>query len=261
MILFFYSNLKNLNWSQALSSMNKIVYCLIVLLCAHSNCFSQVGIGTTNPDLSSVLDIESINKGILVPRLSNSQISTISDPATGLLVFNSDLNEFQFNCGNKLSPDWSKISHNMSVKYSNTSTTIDINTPTFTDVPVFGSQDWNDDSTLYNQSGNIITINATGRYRITANISYGVANAGNNSHTRVAVEMQLAINDIPTGTFGSTGYIRRSAGHNEASLHITEVFNITAGQNISVKTRREGNTATSTFSSAGTSNIYIERIK
>ena len=125
----------------------------------------------------------------------------------------------------------------MSVKYSNTSTTIDINTPTFADVPVFGSQDWNDDSTLYNQSGNIITINATGRYRITANISYGVANAGNNSHTRLAVEMQLAINDIPTGTFGSTGYVRR------------------------LKIRREGNTATSTFSSAGTSNIYIERIK
>ena len=241
--------------------MNKIAYCLIVLLCVHSNCFSQVGIGTTDPDGSSVLDIESINKGILVPRLSNSQISTITEPATGLLVFNSDLNEFQFNCGNKLSPDWSKISHNMSVKYSNTNTTTNINTPTFTNVPIFGAIDWNDDTSLYNQSGNVITINATGRYRITANISYGVANAGNNSHTRVAVEMQLAINDIPTGTFGSTGYIRRSAGHNEASLHITEVFNITAGQNISLKTRREGNTAASTFRSPGTSNIYIERIK
>lgn len=241
--------------------MNKITYCLIALLCLHSNCFSQVGIGTTSPDESSILDIESANKGVLVPRLSNNQISTISNPASGLLVFNSDLNEFQFNCGSKLLPDWSKISHNMSVKYSNTNTSTNINTSTFANAPIFGSQDWNDDSTLYNRSGNLITINATGRYRITANISYGVENAGNNSHTRVAVEMQLAINDIPTGTFGSTGYIRRTGGHNEASLHITEVFNITAGQNISLKTRREGNSAAATFRSAGTSNIYIERIK
>ena len=47
--------------------------------------YSQVGIGTTSPDESSILDIESANKGVLVPRLSNNQISTISNPASGHL--------------------------------------------------------------------------------------------------------------------------------------------------------------------------------
>ena len=65
----------------------------------------------------------------------------------------------------------------------------------------------------------------------------------------------------PTGTIANTGYVRRANGHNEASLHITEVFNITAGQTISVQTIRGGNSAPTNFRSIGTSNIYIEKIK
>ena len=52
---------------------------------------AQVGINTTNPDLSSVLDIKSDNKGLLIPRLnlsSENDTSTITSPATSLLVWN-----------------------------------------------------------------------------------------------------------------------------------------------------------------------------
>lgn len=52
--------------------------------------FSQVGIGTTNPDASSALDVTATNKGVLIPRVLVAQRITISSPAEGLLVYQTD---------------------------------------------------------------------------------------------------------------------------------------------------------------------------
>jgi len=54
------------------------------------NIYSQVGIGTTSPDSSSQLDIVSTNKGILIPRLTVVQRIAVSNPADGLLVYQTD---------------------------------------------------------------------------------------------------------------------------------------------------------------------------
>jgi hypothetical protein len=51
---------------------------------------AQVGIGTTTPDPSAALDIKSINKGILIPRLTKTQREQITAPAQGLLVYQTD---------------------------------------------------------------------------------------------------------------------------------------------------------------------------
>ena len=51
---------------------------------------NQVGIGTSSPNNSAVLDIQSNSKGVLLPRLLEAQRNAISSPATGLLVFQSD---------------------------------------------------------------------------------------------------------------------------------------------------------------------------
>jgi hypothetical protein len=53
--------------------------------------YGQVGIGTTSPDPSSILDITSSNSGLLIPRVSLQgvlDVTTIPSPAIGLLVFN-----------------------------------------------------------------------------------------------------------------------------------------------------------------------------
>ncbi len=52
--------------------------------------FSQVGIGTTTPDASASLDIESTTSGILIPRLTQTQRDAIATPATGLLIYQTD---------------------------------------------------------------------------------------------------------------------------------------------------------------------------
>ncbi|WP_298339137.1 hypothetical protein [uncultured Algibacter sp.] len=243
--------------------MKKKIYTVLLLcFCYYYYGFSQVGVGTTTPDASSILHIESTNKGILIPRLTTLQISSITDPAMGLMVFNTDINEFQFNNGSIATPDWSKISHSSSVKYSNTDITSNLNNDgAYANIPIFGNLEWNDDDTLYTQAGNTLTISTSGRYRITANIAYRVPTIAGNTDLRVSVEAQIAINGTPTGAIGNTGYVRHNSGHLEASLHITEVFNITAGQTISIQTIRGGNSAPAVFRSVGTSNIYIEKIK
>ena len=50
---------------------------------------AQIAINTdgSSADASAILDIKSTEKGVLLPRLSQTQITEISNPANGLLVF------------------------------------------------------------------------------------------------------------------------------------------------------------------------------
>lgn len=58
--------------------------------------FAQVGVNTTTPDPSSILDISSTNKGVLTPRMTSTQRMNILNPANGLLVFDTNENAFYF---------------------------------------------------------------------------------------------------------------------------------------------------------------------
>ncbi len=63
------------------------------------------------PDPSAMLDVQSTEKGVLVPRMSQAQRDAIPSPATGLLIYQTD-NEpgFYFNAGTPGSPFWQGIS-------------------------------------------------------------------------------------------------------------------------------------------------------
>ncbi|HMK05222.1 MAG TPA: FG-GAP repeat protein [Ferruginibacter sp.] len=66
------------------------VICLLVWI---SNSYSQsIGIGTTTPNSSAILDVQSANKGMLVPRIALTALNTaspVSSPADALLVYNT----------------------------------------------------------------------------------------------------------------------------------------------------------------------------
>ena len=57
---------------------------------------AQVGIGTTSPDGSAVLEVETNDKGFLPPRMSTNQRNYINAPAEGLTIFNTDINCLQW---------------------------------------------------------------------------------------------------------------------------------------------------------------------
>src|SRR5689334_13035686 len=50
----------------------------------------SVGIGTLTPNASSLLEIKSTTKGVLVPRMTSIQRNAIVSPVRGLLVYQID---------------------------------------------------------------------------------------------------------------------------------------------------------------------------
>lgn len=50
---------------------------------------AQVGINTdgSQPDPSAMLDVKSVNKGVLIPRMIHDEVNAITNPAAGLIVF------------------------------------------------------------------------------------------------------------------------------------------------------------------------------
>ncbi len=62
-----------------------------------SDSFSQsVGIGTTSPSPTALLDLSSSNKGLLPPRLSTTERDAIQTPVAGLVIYNSSINKLQY---------------------------------------------------------------------------------------------------------------------------------------------------------------------
>jgi hypothetical protein len=88
--------------------MKNTLKCLLVQLAflISLNSYAQVGIGTALPDDSSILDISSTDKGILMPRLSTGQRDAIVLPATGLMIYNITMNDGQLNVGTTTVPVW-----------------------------------------------------------------------------------------------------------------------------------------------------------
>jgi len=97
-------------------------------LFAQSN--KSVGIGTLTPNQSAVLDLESNNQGFMMPHLTNLQITSITTPMNGLIVYSTTDSCYWFYKANY----WDKICGTQHIisNYINTDTlianTVTINT-------------------------------------------------------------------------------------------------------------------------------------
>jgi hypothetical protein len=97
--------------------MKKLFAILFSILLVKNNFAQNVGIGTSNPAASALLEIKSTNKGVLIPRVSLINAfdnTTIPTPAPNLIVFNTNDalttgNGMYFNNGTAASPNWEKV--------------------------------------------------------------------------------------------------------------------------------------------------------
>lgn len=71
---------------------------------ASAQATGNVGIGTTSPDNSALLDLTSTSMGLLIPRVTATQMNAIASPATSLLVFNTTANTFYYYDGTQWVP-------------------------------------------------------------------------------------------------------------------------------------------------------------
>jgi uncharacterized protein (TIGR02145 family) len=91
--------------------MKKRTYILIIhlfLIVVSSQ--AQIGIGTTTPDASAIMDITSINKGIVLPRMDTLVRKAMSLPAKGLLIYNTSSWCIETNSGDGITPNWTSVS-------------------------------------------------------------------------------------------------------------------------------------------------------
>jgi len=67
---------------------------LFIIFLAAISCYfvnaQSVGIGTTTPNPSALLDLSSTTKGLLIPRMRGSERRAIPNPAPGLMVYQTD---------------------------------------------------------------------------------------------------------------------------------------------------------------------------
>ena len=80
-----------------------ILFCLAITI---TSIAQNVGIGTTTPAGSAVLDLNSTTKGFLPPRMTTAQRDAIASPATGLIIFNTTTNSLEI----RNSSDWVSLS-------------------------------------------------------------------------------------------------------------------------------------------------------
>ncbi len=78
--------------------MKKIHITIILMLLSIVPMVAQVAISPdcSDPDPSAILDIQSTNSGLLIPRMTTTQMNAINNPATSLIVFNTTENEFYY---------------------------------------------------------------------------------------------------------------------------------------------------------------------
>lgn len=67
----------------------KILFTLLVII-SISTINAQVGVGTNTPNASAALDVTSTTQGLLTPRMTSAQRIAISNPADGLVVYQTD---------------------------------------------------------------------------------------------------------------------------------------------------------------------------
>jgi len=97
--------------------MKKHLFTLLVLCISILQLSAQGGssINTSGApaDPSAMLDVSSLDKGVLIPRLTQAQKNLITNPANGLTIYQTDQDTgFYFNAGTALIPVWVQLMPN-----------------------------------------------------------------------------------------------------------------------------------------------------
>src|SRR5688500_19261819 len=79
-----------------------------------------IGNNSATPHASAMLDIQSTSKGVLIPRVTSEQRTTINAPATGLLVFDTNTGSFWF----KSVDNWVELTDTLNAAWKKNGTSV-----------------------------------------------------------------------------------------------------------------------------------------
>ncbi len=176
--------------------------------------FSQIGVNTNTPDNSSILDIESNDRGILIPRLTDAERATIPTPiADGLMIFNTTQQRFQYFSGG----NWFNLANEVSCDYISLPSQIEIN------VDLGASRSFNIDfAATLGTPGNL----TTGLFTTSANLDVSLNSVTNNSSPAPLTQsIDITLLNTSTAVPGDTGVI---------TLIVTSACGVTKYINVNV---------------------------
>jgi uncharacterized protein (TIGR02145 family) len=70
---------------------------------------AQIVMGSGPADGSAQLELQSTDKGMLIPRLTTTQRDAISSPAMGLMIYNTSTHCLEINVGTASTPQWGRM--------------------------------------------------------------------------------------------------------------------------------------------------------
>lgn len=231
----------------------------------------NVGVGTTTPDASSIMHLNANNKGILIPKVSLSATNNaapVTSPATGLLVFNTvSAGTFPNNVtvgfyywdGTR----WRSITDtpvNRTTKFSNNTTTLDFSSDsgsgTGVTVDIFGSQQWNEDTSIFNRLNSYdLQILEPGYYEVTTNLYL------HTDDIERYLKFRLRLNSTDVGDVIAAIGPEDSGSDRTFSAKFTQVIFINRNDILRLRSYRDGSNATINFASLGTSSISVKKLR
>lgn len=185
--------------------MKKIIILSLAFLCTIYSGLSQIGIGTTSPNSSAILDVFSTSKGLLFPRMTNAQRNAIVDATESLTIYNLDEKSLQINLGTASSPRWINICSSSSATVTNNCNVNGFEGTYTNGVALMGSNTFS--VTITNNSFNDIDINFNISDLVLDGISGISVSSVNPTSSTIVSGNSLLIEYSLTGTPTSTGIL------------------------------------------------------
>lgn len=207
----------------------------------------NVGIGTTKPDQSAILDLSSSNKGLLMPRLSLQQRSAIQNPANGLIVYQTDmLSGFYFYDGKEWKPLTSITDQNSVALDPNDWTANGNSVATGAATPYFGT---NSTSPLIFAAGGRLTGYMTNSIT-EENIFLGL-NAGRNRVNNTAIGLSGTGTGVGNTALGASALYNITTGSDNVAVGIQALYgNLGGASNLAFGTGALRNNTGGSFNAA-----------
>lgn len=136
--------------------------------------FTGVLVGSGALDANAIMELISTTKGVLIPRMTGSQVAAISSPATGLLLYNNTTTQFEYYNGS----DWAAVGAYIGAgcrAYHQSAQSINDVTETVLDLDAERYDTDAYHSTVTNNSRITIPSGKAGRYVITGGVLWGTA--------------------------------------------------------------------------------------
>ncbi len=124
-----------------------------------------IGIGVSIPNTAALLDLTSTTRGFLPPRMTTTQKNAISTPATGLIVYDTTLNNLCTYNGSS----WVELIESFSRSFLKLNRTTTLITP---GVITWNTNIKNGSDFNFTNNGSVFSVNSTGYYEINANFEF-----------------------------------------------------------------------------------------